>query len=147
MSEHQNPFSSPAPSPPSPEVLHSFRRQLTVGEDVVDVAKWFPAAYGTAPHVRVWRSRWFNLLLLLPLGFVGLISAVAVAQGLRKVPSVEQFIARYPGTVMSADAHANAGFPAWVGVQHFFNLFLMIFIIRSGIQILCDHPRLYWTRH
>ena len=106
MSEHQNQFSSPANPPPSPEVMHSFRRQLTVGEDVVDVAKWFPAAYGTAPHVRVWRSQWFNLLWLLPLGFVGLISAVAIAQGLRKVPSVEQFIARYPGTVMSADAHA-----------------------------------------
>ena len=145
MSEHQNPFSSPVPSPPSPEVMHSFRRQLTVGEDVVDVAKWYPAAYGTAPHVRVWRSRWFNLLLLLPLGFVGLISVVAIGQGLRKVPSVEQFIARYPGTVMSADA--PAGFPAWVGVQHFFNLFLMMFIIRSGMQILADHPRLYWTRH
>ena len=35
----------------------------------------------------------------------------------------------------------------WVGVQHFFNLFLLIFIIRSGLQILSDHPRLYWTRH
>ena len=23
----------------------------------------------------------------------------------------------------------------------------MIFIIRSGVQILTDHPRLYWTRH
>ena len=33
------------------------------------------------------------------------------------------------------------------GVQHFFNLFLLIFIIRSGLQILSDHPRLYWTRH
>ena len=26
-------------------------------------------------------------------------------------------------------------------------MFLMIFIIRSGAQILADHPRLYWTRH
>jgi hypothetical protein len=34
-----------------------------------------------------------------------------------------------------------------VGWQHFLNLFLMIFIIRSGVQILTDHPRLYWTRH
>jgi hypothetical protein len=32
-------------------------------------------------------------------------------------------------------------------VQHFLNLFLMIFILRSGLQILSDHPRLYWTRH
>jgi thiosulfate reductase cytochrome b subunit len=34
-----------------------------------------------------------------------------------------------------------------VGWQHFFNLFLMTFIVRSGVQILTDHPRLYWTRH
>ena len=34
-----------------------------------------------------------------------------------------------------------------MGIQHFFNLFLLIFIIRSGLQILSDHPRLYWTRH
>jgi hypothetical protein len=32
-----------------------------------------------------------------------------------------------------------------VSWQHFFNLFFMVFIIRSGIQILSDHPRLYWT--
>jgi hypothetical protein len=30
--------------------------------------------------------------------------------------------------------------------QHFFNLFLMFLIIRAGIQILADHPRLYWNR-
>ena len=28
-------------------------------------------------------------------------------------------------------------------LEHVFNLFLMMFIIRSGIQILADHPRLY----
>ena len=101
-----------SPSHPRPRPCVAFGEQLTVGEDVVDATKWFPAAFGTAPHVRVGRSRWFNLLWLLPIGFVVLISAVAVAQGLRKIPSVEQFIARYPGTIMSADAHANAGFPA-----------------------------------
>jgi hypothetical protein len=84
--------------------MRSFRDQLTVGEDGADPMKWFPESYGTAPHVRVGRSRWFNLLWLLPIGFVVLITAVAVAQGLRKIPSVEQFIARYPGTVVSAEA-------------------------------------------
>jgi thiosulfate reductase cytochrome b subunit len=127
--------------------MRSFRDQLKVGEDVVDPMKWFPQSYGIAPRVRIGASRWFNLLWLLPLGFVILISAVAVAQGLRKVPLVEDFIARHPGTVVSAEAYANPGFPVWVGVQHFFNMFLMIFIIRSGMQILADHPRLYWTRH
>ena len=138
---------SSTPSPTSPDGVRSFRQQLTVGEDAVDVTKWFPESYGIAPRVRVGRNRWFNLLWLLPIGFVVLISAVAVAQGLRTIPSVEDFIARYPGTIESAEAHENAGFPVWVGVQHFFNLFLMIFILRSGLQILSDHPRLYWTRH
>ena len=26
------------------------------------------------------------------------------------------------------------------------NMFFMLFIIRAGIQILADHPRLYWKR-
>ncbi|MGI8994284.1 MAG: molybdopterin-dependent oxidoreductase [Nocardioidaceae bacterium] len=102
---------------------------------------------GVAPRVRVGRDKWFNLLWLLPIGFVLLIVAVATAQGLRDVSSVQQFMERYPGTVEVPGAEDNAGFPAWVGWQHFFNLFLMIFIIRSGVQIMTDHPRLYWTRH
>ena len=88
-------------------------------------------------------SRWFNLLWLLPIGFVVLIVAVAAGKGLRDMTSVQHFIASYPGTVASTNAIAHPGLPIWVGVQHFFNLFLLIFIIRSGIQILSDHPRLY----
>ena len=53
----------------------------------------------------------------------------------------------YPGTIEPSRPAATTGFPAWLRWQHFFNLFLMIFIIRSGLQILSDHPRLYWTRH
>ncbi|WP_111719209.1 molybdopterin-dependent oxidoreductase [Homoserinimonas sp. OAct 916] len=40
-----------------------------------------------------------------------------------------------------------SGFPWWLRWQHFFNLFFMMFIIRAGVQILADHPRLYWNRH
>jgi sulfoxide reductase catalytic subunit YedY len=106
-----------------------------------------PQAKGIAPHVRIGRSRWFNLLWLLPIGFVALIVAVAAAKGLRHTASVERFITQYPGTVDTSSATTNPGFPAWIGIQHFFNLFLMIFIIGSGLQILADHTRLYWTRH
>ena len=51
-------------------------RQLTAGEDVIDPATWagsVPHATGIAPRVRVGRSQWFNLLWLLPIGFVLLI--------------------------------------------------------------------------
>ena len=106
-----------------------------------------PQEYGIPPHVRVGRSRWFNLLWVIPIGFVVLICAVAAAQGLRNTASVQDFIVRNPGTVITQRALDDAGFPWWVGAQHFLNVFLMIFIIRSGAQILTDHPRLYWSRH
>jgi len=141
---------APAPSNVSPDAVQGYRSQLTRGEDVVDPATWagsVPQAGGIAPRVRVGRNRWFNLLWLLPIGFVILIAAVAAAKGLRTTAPVQRFIGDYPGTVAGAEAERNAGFPIWVGLQHFFNLFLMIFIIRSGVQILSDHPRLYWTRH
>ncbi len=141
---------APAPSGVSPQTLQSFRAQLTKGENVVDPTAWagsVPQASGIAPRVRVGRSRWFNLLWLLPIGFLVLIVAVAAAKGLRGTPSVQRFIAQHPGTVEPAGAERNAGLPVWVGVQHFVNLFFMLFIIRSGVQILSDHPRLYWTRH
>jgi len=140
----------PALSNNAPDLLGSYRAQLTVGGNIVDPTTWagsVPQAHGVAPRVRIGPSRWFNLLWLLPIGFIVLIVGVAVGKGLRNMPSVQHFIATNPGTVASASAVAGPGMPIWVGIQHFFNLFLLIFIIRSGIQILSDHPRLYWTRH
>jgi len=128
----------------------SYRSELSPAEERVDPSTWagaVPVAHGIAPRVRIGRSRWFNLLWLLPIGFVLLIVAVASAKGLRNVSAVQQFIGRNPGVVDSGAGPQTAALPIWVGVQHFFNLFLLIFIIRSGIQILSDHPRLYWTRH
>ncbi|MEO8186189.1 MAG: molybdopterin-dependent oxidoreductase [Burkholderiaceae bacterium] len=52
---------------------------------------------------------------------------------------------RYPGITPSPQA-VYSGFPLWLRAQHFFNLFFLMFIIRAGIQILADHPRLYWRR-
>ena len=134
----------------TPKSLASFRSQLSKGEDVVDPSTWagsVPVAHGIAPRVRIGQNKWFNLLWLLPIGFLLLIIAVAAGKGLRDMTAVQQFIARNPGTVASAPAVAHPGLPIWIGVQHFFNLFLLIFIIRSGLQIFSDHPRLYWTRH
>ena len=88
--------STDSPTPPSaapdaartPAVAHSFRTQLTPGADVVDPVTWagsVPYATGIAPRMRIGHSRWFNLLWLLPLGFVVLIGAVAAAQHLRSM--------------------------------------------------------------
>ena len=39
---------------------------------------------------------------------------------------------------------ASFGFPLWLRVEHYINLLFLGLMIRSGIQILAAHPRLYW---
>jgi sulfoxide reductase catalytic subunit YedY len=58
----------------------------------------------------------------------------------------------HPGIHRALSWHGQAapsldsGFPGWLQLQHFLNMLFMMFIIRAGIQILADHPRLYWNR-
>lgn len=37
--------------------------------------------------------------------------------------------------------------PTIIIIAHLINLFCLVVLIRSGIQILFDHPKLYWTDH
>jgi methionine sulfoxide reductase catalytic subunit len=39
------------------------------------------------------------------------------------------------------------GFPAWLRFTHYVNFLFIILLVRSGLQILMDHPRLYWKNH
>jgi thiosulfate reductase cytochrome b subunit len=117
---------------------------ITPAHDSVDIRHWAPPRQGTVPHIRIGK-RWFNMLWLVPIGFMFLVMLVGCARELRQFPIVEQFITAYPGALTSpVDYH---GFPLWLRLQHVANLVLMIFIMRSGIQILADHPRLYWDNN
>ena len=74
-----------------------------------------------------------------------LLCVIAVAQSLRELPGVEAFINQHPGIAQSAPS-VDSGFPWWLQLQHFLNMLFMLFIVRAGVQILADHPRLYWGR-
>lgn len=39
------------------------------------------------------------------------------------------------------------GFPSWLRVTHYVNFLLLVLLVRSGLQVLMDHPRLYWNVH
>jgi methionine sulfoxide reductase catalytic subunit len=117
---------------------------LSPADDRVLLNSWLPPQMGVMPKIRIGRH-WINVLWALPLGFVLLVIGVAVAQALRELPAVQDFLLRYPGVPPSAPT-VIAGFPAWLRVQHFLNLLFMAFIVRAGIQVLADHPRLYWKR-
>jgi DMSO/TMAO reductase YedYZ molybdopterin-dependent catalytic subunit/thiosulfate reductase cytochrome b subunit len=45
----------------------------------------------------------------------------------------------------SLTAQDPKGFPLWLILNHWINFFFLILIIRSGLSILADHPRLYWN--
>ncbi|HEX2997196.1 MAG TPA: cytochrome b/b6 domain-containing protein, partial [Anaerolineales bacterium] len=121
----------------------SLEKNLTPAADSVQLDRWMPPQAGTVPHIRIGR-RWISVLWAIPLGVVLLILAIAVAQELRTFPAVQEFIRRYPGDTSSSPV--TTGFPFWLRAQHFLNSFCMLFIIRAGIQILADHPRLYVRR-
>ena len=82
---------------------------------------------------------------LLILGCLFVLALVGTAWGqylLRGLPYVHVYTL--------AELHNSAvkpGFPAWLRLAHFANFLLMALIIRSGLSILWDHPRLYANVH
>jgi len=78
----------------------------------------------------------FLVLALLP---VAMAWGHYLAVGLPEVPVIPR---RHPEL-----ANDPAGFPAWLRITHYVNLLFMVLLLRSGLSILMDHPRLYWNVH
>lgn len=125
-----------SPDPPAPT--------LSSADDRIVLSHWLPPREGIIPHIRIGK-RWINVLWIIPIGAVGLVLLIALAQSLRELPGIQSFIKDYPGISQAAPS-VDSGFPWWLQIQHFLNMLFMMFIIRAGIQILADHPRLYWDR-
>lgn len=72
--------------------------------------------------------------------------AVLVARGLRETATVQDFIRTFPGHRDLA-AGAPVGIPAWLAWQHFFNAFLLVMLVRTGMIVRAKHrPPAFWTR-
>lgn len=85
----------------------------------------------------------------LALGAVAIVAIAAlvvlVARWIVTSPGGQAFLAEYPGEVPLPDT-AVPGFPDWVRWQHFFNVFLIVLIIRSGLQVRGERrPPASWT--
>ncbi len=80
---------------------------------------------------------------------IGLLFAAAMAvlfvRFLLSLDVMRDYLATYPGEY-HLPAAAPVGIPAWLGWQHFFNAFLMVLIIRSGLQIRTEkRPTAFWA--
>jgi sulfoxide reductase catalytic subunit YedY len=118
--------------------------RLTTADDRILLSHWMPPQSGIVPVIR-FGKHWYSVLWALPIAFAILVIGVVVAQALRQLPDVQAFLLRYPGAPTNAYI-VTSGFPVWLRVSHFLNVLFMMFIMRAGVQILADHPRLYWRR-
>ncbi len=71
--------------------------------------------------------------------------AVALVRWFLSTSWGTDFVSAYPGEYHLPES-APIGFPAWLGWQHFFNVFLMVLIIRSGGRVRTEkRPAAYWS--
>src|SRR5690349_8504626 len=84
----------------------------------------------------------FKTLLPLVSPVLLLVAAAYIQWGLAGLPALSASPTMNPET-----ATQPYGFPAWLRITHYVSFLFMILLIRSGLQILMDHPRLYWNVH
>lgn len=92
------------------------------------------------------RGQWAGTVIV---GGLGLLFAAGMAvlavRWLLSLDGMQDFLATYPGEYHLPEG-APVGFPAWLGWQHFFNVFLMVLIIRSGLTIRTEkRPSVFWA--
>jgi DMSO/TMAO reductase YedYZ molybdopterin-dependent catalytic subunit/thiosulfate reductase cytochrome b subunit len=126
--------------------MDTFDRRLNPAEDWIDRKEWTPPKQGIAPEVRL-LGRWWNVGWLCLFAWVFLIVFSAGSTWFIETETGKAFVGRYPATLSRGPASEAQGFPWWLRWEHYFNLFIMVLMIRSGISILADHPRLYWNVH
>ncbi len=82
-------------------------------------------------------------------GGAGLLIAAAMTvvavRFLLSLEPMQEFLAMYPGEYHLPEG-APVGIPPWLGWQHFFNVFLMVLIIRTGLQVRTEkRPSVFWS--
>ncbi len=82
-----------------------------------------------------------RVLLLLVSPLLLLVAAAWIQWGVAGLPHVSS-----PPAIIETAA-GPVGFPAWLRITHYVNFLFLTLLVRSGLQILMDHPRLYGNVH
>lgn len=100
----------------------------------------FDAAHKAVHYPADRRVRlWIRPRILI--GFCAIVVAVIAASWIQ----VAVFGLPAISSTSLVDNAALQGFPAWVRYCHFVNLLFLMLLMRSGLSILADHPRLYFN--
>jgi len=92
------------------------------------------------------RRQWLGAGVVAGTALLFAVAMVVLAvRWLMSFGAVADFVTTFPGEY-HLPVGAPVGFPAWVGWQHFFNVFLMVLIIRSGLRVRTEkRPTVFWT--
>lgn len=92
------------------------------------------------------KGQWAGAVVVGGLGLlVAAGMAVALVRFFLSLDFMRDFLATYPGEYHLPEG-APVGIPAWLGWQHFFNVFLMVLIIRTGLTIRHEkRPTVFWA--
>lgn len=140
---------------PTPDEARSTSTTTTKeagGATAAEAAAPTPSAQGTdtpgagAPvQPPTSRPRWTKVAAIIAGLLVVAAAVVLGARWLRTLEGVQQFIASYDGHG-SQPGSAPEGIPAWLGWQHFLNMFFIVLIIRTGLQVRTERkPPSHWT--
>lgn len=93
------------------------------------------------------RTKWTRLVLTAASALLLLLAVVLAAKWFTALSSTASFLREFPGHTQPPEG-SPAGFPAWLGWQHFLNAFFLVLVIRTGWQIRTDtRPKGNWTRN
>ena len=84
--------------------------------------------------------------MLVPAFFVVVIGGIVTILAfswLYQLPAVQSFMAAFPG--VPKNSAVQPGYSLLVRITHLLVFFYLLFLVRSGINILLDHPRPYMT--
>ncbi|GAA5229763.1 cytochrome b/b6 domain-containing protein [Arthrobacter cryoconiti] len=92
-------------------------------------------------------KKWAKPALIAAGVVLALLILVLAAQWFTGLDSVKAWMQKYPGQ-SELPASAPVGLPAWLGWQHFLNMFFIILIIRSGWMVRTSKkPSGHWIRN
>ncbi|MBT2554162.1 cytochrome b/b6 domain-containing protein [Arthrobacter sp. ISL-5] len=84
--------------------------------------------------VRLSNIQWKRILPFLGGLIVAAVTLVLLSRWLRSLPEVQSFLLTFPGNPTLPES-APTGLPAWMGWQHFLNMFFLVLIVRTGLQV------------
>ncbi|WP_236777443.1 cytochrome b/b6 domain-containing protein [Arthrobacter crystallopoietes] len=136
---------SPAPAPPSTPAATPTGVAARSGSGLTPLTtSGRPAPTGGAKQTGK-RPAWVRPVVVTAVVLVLALLAVFGSRWLRSMEPVQEFIATYDGHASQPDS-APVGLPAWLGWQHFLNMFFIVLIVRTGLQVRTERkPPGYWT--